>query len=181
MLSSEPMLFCVHSSVSVTDQVCFVFLLLLLRHVGSQAFCYFRYSFKQSFIPTQTVELRQEGVWGSGCLDPHFLDLGTSWRCVVSFTPLALYPRGKSRRQSLGRRLGGPQPAYTTWRKERSSPYRDLNSNPSFGHPVASHYTASTISAPLYPHETNVKNIVLLILILMFPDRSREEKIFNWV
>jgi hypothetical protein len=25
--------------------------------------------------------LRHEGVWGSGYLDPHFLDLGTSWRC----------------------------------------------------------------------------------------------------
>jgi hypothetical protein len=25
---------------------------------------------------------------GSGCIDPRFLDLGTSWREVVSFTPL---------------------------------------------------------------------------------------------
>jgi hypothetical protein len=33
---------------------------------------------------------------GSGCIDPHFLDLGTSWRWVVSFTPRPLYPRGKS-------------------------------------------------------------------------------------
>jgi hypothetical protein len=24
--------------------------------------------------------LRHEGVWESGCIDPHFLDLGTSWR-----------------------------------------------------------------------------------------------------
>jgi hypothetical protein len=24
--------------------------------------------------------LRHEGVWGSGCINPHFLDLGTSWR-----------------------------------------------------------------------------------------------------
>jgi hypothetical protein len=24
--------------------------------------------------------LRHEGVWGSGCIDPHSLDLGTSWR-----------------------------------------------------------------------------------------------------
>jgi hypothetical protein len=24
--------------------------------------------------------LRHEGVWRSGCIDPHFLDLGTSWR-----------------------------------------------------------------------------------------------------
>jgi hypothetical protein len=37
--------------------------------------------------------LCHEGVWGSGCIDPHFLDLGTSWRWVVSFTPLSLYPR----------------------------------------------------------------------------------------
>jgi hypothetical protein len=24
--------------------------------------------------------LRHEDVWGSGCIDPRFLDLGTSWR-----------------------------------------------------------------------------------------------------
>jgi hypothetical protein len=24
--------------------------------------------------------LRHEDVWGSGCIDPSFLDLGTSWR-----------------------------------------------------------------------------------------------------
>jgi hypothetical protein len=29
---------------------------------------------------------------GSGCLDPRFLDLDTSWRWVVSFTPRSLYP-----------------------------------------------------------------------------------------
>jgi hypothetical protein len=53
--------------------------------------------------------LRHEGVWGSGCINPNFLDLGTSWRWVVSFTPLPLYPRGKSPRYPLDRRLGGPQ------------------------------------------------------------------------
>jgi hypothetical protein len=53
--------------------------------------------------------LRHEGVWGSGCIDPHFLDLGTSWRRMVSFTPRPLYPRGKSPRYPLDRRLGGPQ------------------------------------------------------------------------
>jgi hypothetical protein len=30
------------------------------------------------------------------CIDPHFLDLGTSWRWVVSFTPLPLYPRERA-------------------------------------------------------------------------------------
>jgi hypothetical protein len=46
---------------------------------------------------------------GSGCIDPRFLDLGTSWRWVVSFTPLPLYPRVKSPLYPLDRRLGEPQ------------------------------------------------------------------------
>jgi hypothetical protein len=33
---------------------------------------------------------------GSGCIDPRFLDLGTSWRWVFSVTPRPLYPQGKS-------------------------------------------------------------------------------------
>jgi hypothetical protein len=45
----------------------------------------------------------------SGCIDPHFLDLGTNWRGVVSFTPRPLYPRGKSLLYPLDRRLGGLQ------------------------------------------------------------------------
>jgi hypothetical protein len=53
--------------------------------------------------------LRHEGVWGSGFIDPHSLDLGTSWWRVVSFTPLTLYPWGNSPRYALYRRLGGPQ------------------------------------------------------------------------
>jgi hypothetical protein len=31
---------------------------------------------------------------GRGRIDPHVLDLGTSWRWVVSFKPRLLYPRG---------------------------------------------------------------------------------------
>jgi hypothetical protein len=27
-----------------------------------------------------SVTLRYEGVWASGCINPHFLDLGSSWR-----------------------------------------------------------------------------------------------------
>jgi hypothetical protein len=30
--------------------------------------------------PVFNYALRHEGVWGSGCVDPHFLGLGTSWR-----------------------------------------------------------------------------------------------------
>jgi hypothetical protein len=47
--------------------------------------------------------------WGSGGIAPHFLDLGTRWRWVVSFTPLPLYLEGKSPWYPFDRRLGGPQ------------------------------------------------------------------------
>jgi hypothetical protein len=40
---------------------------------------------------------------GCGCVDPH-INLGTSWKWVVSFTP-----RGKIPRYPLDRRLAGPQ------------------------------------------------------------------------
>jgi hypothetical protein len=53
--------------------------------------------------------LRHEGVWGSGCIDPHFLDLSTSWRWVVSFTPLPLFPRRKSPWYPLDKNLGWSQ------------------------------------------------------------------------
>jgi hypothetical protein len=37
--------------------------------------------------PANWLSLRREGVWGSGCIGPHFLDLGTSWE---------LYPRERA-------------------------------------------------------------------------------------
>jgi hypothetical protein len=53
--------------------------------------------------------LRQEGIWGSGCIDPLFLDFGTSWRWLINFTPRPLYPWGKSLQYPFDRRLVGPQ------------------------------------------------------------------------
>jgi hypothetical protein len=47
---------------------------------------------------------------GSGSMDQGLIHLGTSWRWVVSFTPLPLYPSpGKEPPGPLDRRLGGPQ------------------------------------------------------------------------
>jgi hypothetical protein len=45
-------------------------------------------------------------VYGSGCIDPYFLDLGTSWRWVVSFTPLPLYSWYPSNRSLTEPRAG---------------------------------------------------------------------------
>jgi hypothetical protein len=53
--------------------------------------------------------LRHEGVWGSGCIKQPFPDIGISWRRVVRFATRPPYPRGKSPRYSLDRRLGEPQ------------------------------------------------------------------------
>jgi hypothetical protein len=39
------------------------------------------------------LTLRYEGVWGRGCIDPHFLDLGTTWRWVISFNRIGLSGR----------------------------------------------------------------------------------------
>jgi hypothetical protein len=60
-------------------------------------------------VDRRTVrQVLKKDAWGSGCTDPHILDLGTSWRLVVSFTPRSIYPQGKSHRYPLDRRLGGP-------------------------------------------------------------------------
>jgi hypothetical protein len=93
--------------------------------------------------------LRHEDVWGSGCIDPCFLDLGTSWRWVVSFTPWPLYSRGKSPRYPLDRRLGGPQS-----RSERHREVKILAPDPSVVQPVASHYTdlATMFNTLAVPH-----------------------------
>jgi hypothetical protein len=59
---------------------------------------------------------------GSGSIDPCILDLGTSWRWVVSFKHQPLYPRRNSPRQPLDRRLGGPRTALDDAVKIRISP-----------------------------------------------------------
>jgi hypothetical protein len=61
------------------------------------------------FLCLTNWALRHVCVWGTGCIAPHYLDLVTRWRGVVSFTPLPLYPRGKSPRYPLDRRQSGPQ------------------------------------------------------------------------
>jgi hypothetical protein len=42
-------------------------------------------------------------------MDSHFLNLGTSWTWMVSFTLLPINPRGNNPHYSLDRRLGGPR------------------------------------------------------------------------
>jgi hypothetical protein len=52
--------------------------------------------------------LCHEDVWGSRYINSRFLDLGTSLRWVVSFTPQTLQPLRKIPMYPLDRRLGDP-------------------------------------------------------------------------
>jgi hypothetical protein len=70
-------------------------------------------------------------------MEPHILDLGTSWRWVVNFTPPPALPPGKSPLYPLNKRLGGP-PVWTTWGRENSWLYRNSNCKHSVFHAVAS-------------------------------------------
>jgi hypothetical protein len=47
-----------------------------------------------------------KAYWGSEGITPHILDLGSSWRWVVSSTPWPFYTQGKSPWYPLDRRLG---------------------------------------------------------------------------
>jgi hypothetical protein len=64
-----------------------------------------------------TMPWRYMGEWRYSST---FLDFGTRWRCVVSFTPRSLYPRGNCPRCTLDRRLGGPQRRSGCYREEKN-------------------------------------------------------------
>jgi hypothetical protein len=104
--------------------------------------------------------------WGIWSIAPRILDLGTSWRWVVSFTPLPLYPQGEIPRHPLDRRLSGPQRRSGRGGEEKNS------------QPVAQHRTGWAITAL----KQQIK--LQLILIFKFLDMRREGKIFwtllNW-
>jgi hypothetical protein len=53
----------------------------------------------------------------SGFIHPCFLDLRTSWKLFVSFMQGSLYPRGKSPRYPLNKKLGGSQ-IWSGWYEE---------------------------------------------------------------
>jgi hypothetical protein len=79
-----------------------------------------------------------EGIWGSGCIDPHFLDISTNWRWMVSFTTLLLYPQGNSPQYPLDRRLSRPQSRSGRHEDKNSWPYWDSISDPLVVQAVAS-------------------------------------------
>jgi hypothetical protein len=108
--------------------------------------------------------LRHEGVWVSGCIDPHFLDLCTSWRWVVSFTPWPLYLRERAPGTHC---IGGwvdPRACLDEMDKRKFLPYRDSNPDLSVVQPVASRYTDCAIPAPSIKSDTLIFSDILYLL-----------------
>jgi len=75
---------------------------------------YLQHTVKGRAVPLHTMKA-YGGIRG---IAPLILDLSTTWRFVVQFTPWPLYPRNILRRP-LNRRLSGPQRGFGQfWRKE---------------------------------------------------------------
>jgi hypothetical protein len=99
------------------------------------------------------------------------LDLGTSWRWVVIFTPRPLYPRRKTpppHTHSIEIWMG-PRTGLDDMERRKSCPYRDSELQP-----VARRYIDYAIADPkfnvalyinIYTHTNNAKQIVLLLLL----------------
>jgi hypothetical protein len=92
--------------------------------------------------------LRHEGVWRSGCIDPHIHDLGTSWNSIVTFTSLSFYARGKTTQYPLDRRLCKPQNRSGRRGEEKILEPTWTRTPTPLPSNHASHYTACTIAAP---------------------------------
>jgi hypothetical protein len=90
--------------------------------------------------------LCHENIWGSGCIDPRILDLGTSWSWVISFTSRPLYP---GERVPGNHRTGGWVGSWTGLddeEKRKPCSYWDSNSDHSAAQPVSSRFTDLKVS-----------------------------------
>jgi hypothetical protein len=75
-----------------------------------------------------TEHYAMKAYWGSGSIAPHILDLGTSWRHVVSFMPQPLYPRERTPGMHwIGGWVGPRAGTDVRVRRKIPSPYWDLN------------------------------------------------------
>jgi hypothetical protein len=102
------------------------------------------------------------GVWGSVCIDPWFLDLGTGWRYVVRFTSLLL---------ATGAHWIGDWPGLDDTEKKYSWPYRESNSDPS---------VAAIPTMLPRPHtHTHTYMCVCVCVCVCERERQRERGIFR--
>jgi hypothetical protein len=85
-----------------------------------------------------------------------FIDLGSRWRCVVSYTNLPLYPRRKSPRYPLDRKLGGPRIRSGRCGEEKNHALLGIEPGPFIPQPVVIPTELSSI--PKYYYNNQIEN-----------------------
>jgi hypothetical protein len=94
--------------------------------------------------------MKPSGGGGGGCIGPHFLDLDTRWRWVVSFTPRPLYHRERALGTHWIGGWVGPQSQSGQHGEEKILDHTGTQTlEPSVVQPIASHYTNYAIPSPL--------------------------------
>jgi hypothetical protein len=81
---------------------------------------------------------RLQSHMGSGCIDPHFLDLGTSWRWVAASQSACFTPRERAPSTHWIGSWVVPRTSLDDVEKKIFLPYRDPNSDSSVVQPVGS-------------------------------------------
>lgn len=74
---------------------------------GTDTQIYFALYEVNASLCQRQLSTRRQDVWASGSVSPWMLNLGIGWGWAVIVIPVRLYPRRKSLRYPLGRRLGG--------------------------------------------------------------------------
>jgi hypothetical protein len=94
---------------------------------------------------------------GSGCIDPHFPDLGTNWRWMVNFTPRPLYPQERAPGiHWIGGRVNSGA-GLDDVEKRNFLTLSGLEFRPLVVQPVASRYTDWAIPAPCVSATLTIK------------------------
>jgi hypothetical protein len=89
--------------------------------------------------------------WGSGCIAPLILDLGTRWRWVVIFTPGRFTPRERAPGTHwMGGRVGLGAVLDAVVKRKIPSPRRESNPRTPIIQPVAQRYTDWAITALMF-------------------------------
>jgi hypothetical protein len=147
---TNPSPVCSHSTVCFHTSCLLIFLVMKLGFIewapqGRKNFFYLKAKVSESWR-----------------IDPRFLDLGTSWRWVVSFTARPIYSWGKSPRYPLNRRMSNPQRRCGRCEELKIlDPTRDSNPDPSVVQLIASHNT-DCATAPLLRNAVTFKMLYFL-------------------
>lgn len=119
-----------------------------------------------------TIEAVQyDDTWRNWCAVPRFFDIASTWKWVVSFTPLWLYPR-KQPLVPTGRRMAGPHNRYGKQSERKHFVSTGTRTTtPCHTVPSQSHYRHA-IQAPSQRQMGTINTGMLISLDLAIPQKA---------